>query len=103
MAEVLGYVTIDGKGRGSFPQGVRQALGLDEGDQFRVERLADGRFEIVPVAVVPRDQLYFHTEGMRERVARAEASFRTGTSTRTSGEPETQAFLDALKAPVTAR
>ena len=99
MAEVLGYVTIDGKGRGSFPQDVRKALGLDEGDQFRVERLADGRFELVPVETVPRDQLYFHADGMRERVARAEASFRAGTATRTSGEPETQAFLDSLKAP----
>ncbi len=98
MAEVLGYVTMDGKGRGSFPQDVRKALNLDEGDQFRVERLADGRFEIVPVERVPRDQLYFHAEGMWERVARAEGSFRAGTSTRTSGEPETQAFLDSLKA-----
>lgn len=98
MAEVLGYVTMDAKGRAAFPQSVRKALGLNEGDRFRVEKLADGRFEIVPVETIPRDQLYFHTEAMQERVARAEASFSAGTSTVVESEAEARRFLDSLKA-----
>lgn len=97
MAEVLGVVTIDSKGRASFPQRLRRELGLSEGSQLRVERSTDGRIELVPAELIPRDQLYFHTPEVQERVTRAELSFREGRSTSTDGETETQAFLDALK------
>ncbi len=95
--EVLGIVTIDSKGRGSFPQGLREVLDLTEGAQLRVERDAEGRIGLVPVELVPRDQLYFHSPEMRERLARAERSVAEGTATRTKGETETLAFLDSLK------
>ena len=49
------------------------------------------------LSTVPDDQLYFHSPEMRERVARAEQSFRDGTSTRTEDEVSTQQFLDSLK------
>jgi bifunctional DNA-binding transcriptional regulator/antitoxin component of YhaV-PrlF toxin-antitoxin module len=96
-SRVLGYVTIDREGRGSFPLAVREALQLDEGTQLRLEQGADGRVELVPVMTVPRDQLYFHTPEMQARITRAEQSFTEGTSTRTHSEKETIAFLDRLK------
>ena len=96
-AEVLGILTMDSKGRASFPQAVREALDLTEGAQLRVERDDAGHVELVPVETVPRDQLYFHTSAMRERITRAERSFTEDTATRTDGEAETLAFLDSLK------
>lgn len=97
MSRVLGFVTVDKRGRAVFPQALRRELGLDEGTQLRVDKTDSGAYELVPAELVPRDQLYFHTPEMRERVERAERSFREGTSTRTEGEAETQRFLDSLK------
>lgn len=99
MSQVIGVVTVDKKGRAVFPLALRQELGLTEGTQLRVERTDSGAYELVPAELVPRDQLYFHTAEMRERVERAERSFREGTSTRTEGEVATQQYLDSLKTP----
>ena len=98
MPEVLGFVTIDKKGRAVFPLALRRELGLTDGAHLRIERTDDGAYELVPAELVPRDQLYFHMPEVRERVERAEQSFRDGTSTRTEGEKATQEFLDSLKA-----
>ena len=98
MPEVLGFVTIDKKGRAVFPLALRRELGLTDGAHLRIERTDDGAYELVPAELVPRDQLYFHTPEVRERLERAERSFRDGTSTRTEGEEATQGFLDSLKA-----
>lgn len=97
MPQVLGFVTVDKRGRAVFPLALRRELGLSEGAHLRIERTDDGTYELVPAELVPRDQLYFHTPEVRERVERAEQSFRDGTSTRTEGEETTQQFLDALK------
>ena len=97
MSELLGVLTVDGKGRTVLPLRVRHELGLHEGAQMRVERTDDGEVRLVPAVLVPRDQFYFHTPEMRARLSRAEASFESGTSTRTKGEEQTQAFLDSLK------
>jgi len=99
MAQVLGVFTVDSKGRAVLPLALRQELGLTEGTQLRVERTDDGAYELVPIELVPRDQLYYHTAEIRERVERAERSFREGTSTRTEGEAATERFLDSLKTP----
>ncbi len=97
MAQVLGFVTVDKRGRAVFPLALRRELGLSEGAHLRIERTDDGAYELVPAELVPRDQLYFHTPEVRERVERAGQSFRDGTSTRTEGEEETRQLLDALK------
>lgn len=97
MGAVLGVLTLDGKGRVVFPQKLRDELGLVEGTQLLVEREADGQVLLVPAELVPRDQLWFHSPEMRERMARAEESVQQGRSTRTKGEAQTQAHLDRLK------
>ncbi len=97
MSQLLGFITVDKRGRAVFPLALRRELGLSEGTQLRIERSDDGAYELVPAELVPRDQLYFHSPEMRERVERAERSFRDGRSTHTESEETTQQFLDALK------
>lgn len=97
MAKMLGYLTVDPKGRTTLPQSLRRELGLREGTHIRVERSDAGTIELVPTAMIPQDQLWFHTKEIQSRIARAEDDFRSGRSTKTHGEEETQAFLDSLK------
>ena len=99
MSRVVGVVTLDRKGRAVFPLALREEMGLADGTQLQVERTDEGVYELVPVELVPRDQLYFHTPAMRRRIEAAERSFRDGSSTKTRGERETRKFLDSLKKP----
>lgn len=97
MTRVLGCLTVDHKGRTTIPQAMRRELGLREGTQIRVEVSDNGVFELVPAAIIPLDQLWFHTPEVQARITKAEADFRSGRSTRTAGEAETRRFLDSLK------
>ena len=99
MSRTIGYLTIDPKGRTTLPREMREELGITEQTQLRVERTDDGVYELIPSVVIPQDQLWYHGPEGRERLRVAEDSFRDGRSTRTSGEAETQNFLDSLKKP----
>lgn len=99
MSRTIGFLTVDRKGRTTLPQELRDELGLGEHTQLRIDRTDDGVFEIIPSVVIPRDQLWYHSPEVRERLRRGEASFRDGRSTRTRGEAETRRLLDSLKAP----
>ncbi len=94
---IIGYLTIDQKGRTTLPQRMREELGLVEGAQLRIEQTESGSFEIVPAITIPQDQLWYHSPAGRAMLAQAEADFREGRFTRTRGEAETRRFLDSLK------
>jgi bifunctional DNA-binding transcriptional regulator/antitoxin component of YhaV-PrlF toxin-antitoxin module len=96
-ATTLGILTLDPKGRTTFPQDLRQALGLDESTQLRVVRVSDGAFELVPARLVDVDQLWYHSEEGHARIRAAEADFKAGRSTVARTETEVIAHLDALK------
>ena len=93
------FMMIDKRGRGTFPDDVRRDLGLDqeETNLIILAKTERGTYELVPAALVPRDQLWFHHPEMQERVAEAEADFREGGYTRTTTPEEAQAYLDSLK------
>jgi AbrB family looped-hinge helix DNA binding protein len=95
--KTIGFLTIDPKGRATFPKEVRRELGLGEHTQLRVDRTEAGSYELVPVELVPRDQLWYHTAEARSRIERAEQEFREGDTTRTRGEEDTLRHLDGLK------
>jgi len=97
MARGVAFLTVDKKGRTTFPEEVRLALGLEAGDLVLLEQTERGTFELIPASLVPRDQLWFHHPEMRARVARAEADLAEGRLTRTKTPEEAQAFLDRLK------
>lgn len=91
------FLTLDPKGRTTLPEEVRAALGVEPGDLILLERTDRGTFELVPAALVPKDQLWFHHPDMQARVARAEKDLAEGRSTRTRNPEEAQALLDSLK------
>lgn len=93
------FMLVDKRGRGTFPEEVRRELGLDGEDSqlLLLSRTPHGTIELVPAALVPRAQLWFHHPEMQERVAEAEADFREGRSIRTETPEAAQAFLDTLK------
>jgi AbrB family looped-hinge helix DNA binding protein len=99
MSHIIGYLTVDQKGRTTLPQRVREQLGLGAGAQLRIEQTDAGTFEIVPAISIPQDQAWYHSGEGRERLERAERDFHTGRVTRTSGEGEARQFLESLKTP----
>lgn len=103
MSHVIGYLTIDQKGRTTLPQEMRKQLGITPGVQLRIEKSDSGTFEIVPAVSIAQDQLFYHSPEGRARLERAEEDIRLGRVTRTRGREEAQNFLDALKSPVKAR
>lgn len=91
------FVTLDKKGRATLPEDVRTALGVEAGDFIILERTGRGTFELVPAALIPKDQLWFYHPQMQARIAQAEREFADGRSTKTETPEEAQAYLDSLK------
>jgi hypothetical protein len=58
-----------------------------------LERTDRGTYELVPAALVPRDQLWFHHPQIRE----AEADLVAGRVEKTRSAKAAQALLDARK------
>jgi bifunctional DNA-binding transcriptional regulator/antitoxin component of YhaV-PrlF toxin-antitoxin module len=95
----MAFMTVDKRGRGTFPEEVRRELGLDsdDGNLVILEKTERGTYELVPATLVPKDQLWFHHPEMRQRIDAAEADLHAGRSTRAETPEDAQAFLDGLK------
>ena len=94
MATALSYLSVDRKGRATLPEEVRVSLGLKPGDFVLLEKTERGTYELVPAALVPRDQLWFHHPEMQRRVRKAEADVAEGRTNVTRSVEEAQALLD---------
>jgi AbrB family looped-hinge helix DNA binding protein len=97
MASAVSYLSVDRKGRATLPEEVRASLGLRSGDFVLLERTERGTYELVPAALVPRDQLWFHHPEMQRRIRKAEADLVEGRRTVTTSPAAAQALLDASK------
>ena len=97
MATALSYLSVDRKGRATLPEEVRVSLGLKPGDFVLLEKTERGTYELVPAALVPRDQLWFHHPEMQRRVRKAEADVAEGRTNVTRSVEEAQALLDRFK------
>jgi bifunctional DNA-binding transcriptional regulator/antitoxin component of YhaV-PrlF toxin-antitoxin module len=97
VGHIVGYLTIDQKGRTTLPQEMRKQLGITAGVQLRIEQADNGAFDLVPTMSIPQDQLFYHSLEGRARLERAEEDVRLGRVTRTDSPEEAQAFLDSLK------
>ncbi|HEY3351532.1 MAG TPA: AbrB/MazE/SpoVT family DNA-binding domain-containing protein [Thermoanaerobaculia bacterium] len=91
------FVTLDKKGRATLPEDVRTALGVEAGDFIILERTERGTYELVPAALIPKDQIWFYHPEMQERIRKAEESIAAGRAARTRTPEEALAHLDGLK------
>jgi len=103
MSEIIGYLTIDQKGRTTLPQRVREQLGIGEGTQLRIERTESGVIELVPSVSIPQDQAWYHGDEGQARLKRADQELQTGRVSRTRGEVEARRLLDSLKGSIGRR
>jgi AbrB family looped-hinge helix DNA binding protein len=87
---------LDAKGRVTVPRFIRIHLALAEGDPVMF-RVSNSRFEAIPMALVPRDQVWFYAYAMQERVAQAEADIDVGRTTDLQSWGDAKEFLDDLK------
>jgi bifunctional DNA-binding transcriptional regulator/antitoxin component of YhaV-PrlF toxin-antitoxin module len=97
MVPASTFLTLDEEGRAKLPEEVRDALGVVAGDFILLERTERGTFELIPAALIPKDQLWFHHPEMQKRISRAKEDFAKAGSTKTTSPEDAQAFLDRLK------
>jgi AbrB family looped-hinge helix DNA binding protein len=97
MATVVSYLSVDQKGRATLPEEVRAALGLKPGDFVLLEKTPRGTYELVPAALVPRDQLWFQHPQMQRRIRKAEADIGKGRTHVTHSVEEAETLLDRFK------
>lgn len=73
-------LSVDRRGRSTRPESLRRDLGIGEEDTtlLILEKTDRGTCELVPAAMVPKGQRWFHHSEMEHRVAEAEADFREG-------------------------
>lgn len=97
MATAVSYLSVDQKGRATLPEEVRASLGLKPGDFVLLEKTQRGTYELVPAALVPRYQLWFHHPQMQRRIRKAEADLAKGRTHVTRSVEEAEALLDRFK------
>ena len=76
-------LTVDRLGRNTLPEEVRKDLGIgDENTTLVMLKKTDhGTYKLVPAAMVPKDQFWFHHPEMERRIAKAEADVQAERST----------------------
>lgn len=97
MTATVSYLSVDTKGRATLPEAVRTSLGLRPGDFVILERTARGTYELIPAALVPRDQLWFYHPEMQRRIQKAESDIAEGRTTVTRTLAAAQSELDRHK------
>ena len=90
-------VVVGDKGRVTLPESVRKHLGIEVGDQLTIELSADGTVELVPLALIPRDQIWFAHSEMQERIGEALNDIRAGRTTRMAKRSDVRTSLNKLK------
>lgn len=85
------------KGRVTLPEAVRKHLGIEEGDELGVELSANGTAELVPLALIPRDQVWFAHSDMQDRISEALNDIAAGRTTRIAKRSDVRSSLNKLK------
>ncbi len=72
-----GRIRVGAKRQVTLPREVTRKLRLNEGDDLEL-RVQDGRIELVPLAQIPRDQLWFWTPEWQAMEREADADKAAG-------------------------
>lgn len=89
--------TVGDKGRVTLSEDVRRHLGVAEGDVVLIELTANGTVELVPAALIPRDQIWFAHPDVQSRIAAAHSDIVAGRTTKVAKRANLRARLDKLK------
>lgn len=73
-----GAITVGGKGRVTLSDEIRKQLGIAEGDVLIPELTDHGTLELIPAALIPRDQVWFAHPEMQRRMAEAHEDVAAG-------------------------
>lgn len=85
--------TIRSKGQITIPRLIRQALGVEEGDQVEFDVMPDGTVTLRGMKMIPADQAWFWTPEWQAGEREADADIAAG---RTEYFDSDEAFLAAL-------
>ena len=85
--------TIRSKGQITIPRPIRQALGVEEGDQVEFDVTPDGTVTLRGMKMIPADQAWFWTPEWQAGEREADADIAAG---RTEHFDSDEAFLAAL-------
>lgn len=91
-----GSVTVGDNGRVTLSADLRTKLGIKEGDTLLAELTDHGTIELVPVALIPKDQVWFAHPEMQARIAEAHADIAAGRTTAIRSAEELEAYLSSL-------
>lgn len=90
-------IVVGDKGRVTLPESVRKHLGIEEGDELGIELSTNGTVELVPLALIPRDQVWFAHSEMQERISEALGDIRAGRTTRIGKKSDVRVYVAGLK------
>lgn len=90
-------VKVGDKGRVTLPEAVRKHLGIEAGDELSVELSANGTAELVPLALIPKDQVWFAHPDMQERISEALDDIAKGRTKRMVSRADVRSSLNKLK------
>ena len=93
-----GAITVGDKGRVTLSAEVLRQLGVSEGDVLVPELTDHGTLELVPVALIPRDQVWFAHPDMQARIAEAHADVAAKRTTAVQSAADLDAYFAAAKA-----
>lgn len=91
-----GRSKVRDKGQMTLPAAVRDALGVDSGDEVEFVVLASGQVVMYGLKMIPADQAWFWTESWQrgEREASEDVENR-----RVETYKDSESFLDFIKVP----
>ena len=92
-----GAITVGDKGRVTLSETLREQLGIREGDVLLSEVTDHGTIELIPVALVPRDQVWFAHPDVQQRVTEARDDIVANRTTRVTSQAEMKKTLAGLR------
>jgi antitoxin MazE len=90
-------ITVGERGRISLPASIVKQLNIGEGDVLVPELTDHGTIELVPMALIPRDQVWFAHPDMQARMAAAHEDIVAGRTETVTSDEELDAALARLK------
>lgn len=90
-------MTVGDRGRFTLSDEVRKHLGVAEGDTVLIELTEQGTAELVPAALIPRDQVWFAHPAVQARVSAAHADIAARRTTHVTKERDLLARLDKVR------